>query len=97
MTHADKKKKAIALNYARYVDQAPHISAKGEGAVAQQIIDTAKAHGIPIQEDPALVSMLGKLDLNQMIPPELYQIVAEIFTFIYNIDDQASQDKSKQN
>jgi flagellar biosynthesis protein len=89
MMNSEKKKKAVALTYVNGIDQAPHVSAKGEGSIAKKIISQAEQHNIPIQEDPALVSMLGKLDLNQIIPPELYQTVAEIFTFIYNIDEQA--------
>ncbi|MCQ2008938.1 MAG: EscU/YscU/HrcU family type III secretion system export apparatus switch protein [Sporolactobacillus sp.] len=91
---SEQRKKAVALTYVSGSDQAPRVSAKGEGEIAQRIIDQAKLHDIPIQEDPALVSMLGKLDLNQMIPQELYQTVAEIFAFIYTIDEQAGKKNS---
>ncbi|MCO7174679.1 EscU/YscU/HrcU family type III secretion system export apparatus switch protein [Sporolactobacillus kofuensis] len=91
MTQRENKKKAVALSYVQGADRAPRVTAKGEGEIAQRMIDTAKEHNIPIQEDPALVSMLGKLDLNQMIPQELYQAVAEIFAFIYTIDNQVDQ------
>ncbi|MCO7126008.1 EscU/YscU/HrcU family type III secretion system export apparatus switch protein [Sporolactobacillus shoreicorticis] len=92
---SEKRKKAVALTYINGSDQAPHVSAKGEGEIAQRIIDQARKHDIPIQQDPALVSMLGKLDLNQMIPQELYQTVAEIFAFIYTIDEQAEKKTRK--
>ncbi|MCL1630880.1 EscU/YscU/HrcU family type III secretion system export apparatus switch protein [Sporolactobacillus sp. CPB3-1] len=88
---SEKKKQAVALTYINGTDQAPRVSAKGKGKIAERIIAQAKQHDIPIQEDPALVSMLSELDLNQMIPPELYQTVAEIFAFIYNIDEEAGQ------
>lgn len=93
--NSEKQKKAVALTYLSGIDQAPHVSAKGEGLIAEKIISQAKQHDIPIQEDPALVSMLGKLDLNQIIPTELYQTVAEIFTFIYTIDEQAGKKSPK--
>ncbi|TGB00266.1 hypothetical protein E4665_00920 [Sporolactobacillus shoreae] len=87
-------KKAVALNYIKGQDQAPYVSAKGEGEIAERMINKAKEFNIPVQEDPGLVSMLSKLDLNEMIPPELYGAVAEIFGFIYRIDEQ-SRLKSK--
>lgn len=83
-------KKAVALNYVRGQDQAPYVSAKGEGFIAKKIIDKAKEASIPVQEDPGLVSMLSELDLNEMIPPELYGAVAEIFSYIYKIDEKAN-------
>ncbi|CAM3070213.1 EscU/YscU/HrcU family type III secretion system export apparatus switch protein [Sporolactobacillus spathodeae] len=93
MNHKETKKKerAVALKYEHGRDQAPIVQAKGEGAVARRIIEKAKENAIPIQEDPDLVSMLAQLDLNQMIPQELYGAVAEIFAFIYKIDDQYKQ------
>jgi Uncharacterized homolog of the cytoplasmic domain of flagellar protein FhlB len=84
-------KKAVALNYVRGQDQTPYVSAKGEGFIAQKIIDKATEANIPVQEDPSLVSMLSGLDLNEMIPPELYGAVAEIFSYIYKIDEKANK------
>lgn len=84
------RRKAVALNYVQGQDQAPYISAKGEGKMAEKIIETAKACDIPIQEDPGLVSMLSRLDLNEVIPPELYGAVAEIFAYIYKIDEKSA-------
>ncbi|WP_010630970.1 EscU/YscU/HrcU family type III secretion system export apparatus switch protein [Sporolactobacillus vineae] len=82
------RKKAVALNYVKGQDQAPYVSAKGEGNVAKKIIDKAREADIPVQKDPGLVSMLSGLDLNEMIPPELYGAVAEIFSYIYRIDEK---------
>lgn len=76
-------KKAVALRYRPGVDQAPQLTARGQGLVAEKIIDLARRHGIPIQEDPALVQMLAQIDLHQEIPPEAYLVVAEILAFIY--------------
>ncbi|MFT8871377.1 MAG: EscU/YscU/HrcU family type III secretion system export apparatus switch protein [Sporolactobacillus sp.] len=82
----ENKEKAVALRYEQGKDQAPVVQAKGEGLLAERIIEVAKACQIPIQQDADLVAMLSQLDLNQMIPPELYGAVAEIFAFIYQID-----------
>lgn len=82
-------KKAVALKYDPSVHDAPIVAAKGRGLLAQQILDKAKEHGIPVQEDVALVEVLSKLDLDQQIPAELYELVAEILSFIYRTDRAA--------
>lgn len=46
---------------------------------------------MPVQEDAALVEVLSKLDLDQQIPPELYQLVAEVLTYVYQADRQAER------
>ncbi|WP_108669714.1 EscU/YscU/HrcU family type III secretion system export apparatus switch protein [Peribacillus acanthi] len=85
------RKSAIALGYESSKDQAPKILAKGKGKVAENILEVAKENGVAIQEDPSLVELLGKLEINQTIPEELYQAVAEIFAFIYRVDKQAKK------
>ncbi len=50
---------------------------------------------MPIYEDPNLVQLLGQLDLNESIPEELYQAVAEVFAFIYHLDQQHSKNIEK--
>lgn len=84
-------KKAVALKYAPEKHASPVVVAKGRGAIADEIIKRAKEHGVPLQEDPSLVEVLSKLDLNQEIPPELYQLVAEVLSFIYRSDQRARQ------
>lgn len=81
-----KRKQAVALKYQAGNMEAPKVVAKGKGYVAENMLKTAKEHQIPVQEDPSLVEVLGKLDLNQQIPPELYQVVAEILAFVYRLD-----------
>ncbi|MEH7222543.1 EscU/YscU/HrcU family type III secretion system export apparatus switch protein [Bacillus sp. JJ1566] len=80
------KMKAVALSYDKKIDSEPKIVAKGKGEIAQNIIKMAEVHDIPIQEDTALVELLGELKLNEGIPEELYQVIAEIFAFIYKMD-----------
>ncbi|MBN2231890.1 MAG: EscU/YscU/HrcU family type III secretion system export apparatus switch protein [Deltaproteobacteria bacterium] len=78
---------AAALRYDREKHRAPLMVAKGAGDIAERIIALAREHGIPIKDDPALVQVLMKLDLNREIPPELYQAVAEILALIYRADE----------
>jgi len=80
------KKQAVALSYDETKDPAPKVVAKGIGDVAKEIIEIAKENNIPIQEDPTLVEMLSELEINQTIPEELYEVVAEIFAFIYKVE-----------
>lgn len=86
MKKREKIKSAVALSYDMEKDVAPIIKAKGKGFVAEQIIERAKENNIPIQEDPSLVELLSQLEINEAIPEELYEVVAEVFAFIYRID-----------
>ena len=79
------KKKAVALGYNRSKDNAPRVLASGAGEIANRIIDLAKEHDIPIKEDPDLIEILSKVEVDQEIPPNLYKAVAEIFRFLYKI------------
>ena len=72
---------AIALNYDG--KRAPVVTAKGQGLVAEQIIELAKAHDIPLHTDVAMVKVLSKLSLGDEIPRELYLAVAEVIAFVY--------------
>ena len=67
---------AAALKYESAKDNAPRVTAKGRGYIADKIIAEARRHGIPIKEDPALVQILSRLDIDEHIPPELYKAVA---------------------
>ncbi|MBU8877815.1 EscU/YscU/HrcU family type III secretion system export apparatus switch protein [Bacillus sp. FJAT-29790] len=87
------RKVAVALTYDSYGQNAPHIAAKGKGLIAENILEKAKEYSIPIQQDPSLVELLGKLNINEQIPTELYQAVAEVFAFIYKADQVAGGKK----
>jgi flagellar biosynthesis protein len=82
-------KRAVALKYEPETGSAPTLIAKGQGTIAEEIMRRAKENGIPVQEDPSLVEVLSKLDLNQEIPPELYKLVAEVLSFVYRSDRRA--------
>lgn len=77
------EKKAVALKYEKYKDNAPKVVAKGSGVIAEKIIEVAKNHGVYIKEDPTLVNLLSGLELYEEIPEDLYKVVAEIFVLIY--------------
>lgn len=85
----DKSKLAVALKYERGKDEAPVVSAKGKGFVAQQIIELAKANNVEIRRDTDLVTLLEKLDINAPIPLEAYAAVAEILAYVYKANDKA--------
>jgi flagellar biosynthesis protein len=76
---------AVALGYKPGEDIAPRVLASGRGEIAAKIIALACENCIPIREDPILVSALAELDVNTIIPPELYPVVAEVLAFIYRI------------
>ena len=79
---------AVALTYDRAKQApAPTVSATGRGAIAERIIQIAREHNVPIREDPELVQLLAKLDLGQQIPAELYAVVAEVFAFVYRLNN----------
>lgn len=80
-----KIKKAAAIIYDT-TDEAPRIIAKGAGIVADKILDKAHEEEIPVYQDEQLVNTLSKLELGDFIPPELYQVVAEIMVFVTDLD-----------
>lgn len=81
----EKRKKAVALQYRHQVDRAPKVVAKGQGIIAERIMEIAAEHNIPLKRDPALIEVLSKMDLDQEIPPELYRAVAEILAYVYKM------------
>lgn len=81
-----KRKEAVALSYDPGVSDAPRIVAKGKGMIAENILERAQEHGVPVQEDPSLLELLGQLNVNETIPEELYQAVSEVFAYIYRLD-----------
>ncbi|KHF30880.1 MULTISPECIES: EscU/YscU/HrcU family type III secretion system export apparatus switch protein [Anoxybacillus] len=85
-----KRKRAVALSYNEQ-HIAPVVVAKGEGMVAERIIERAKQYDVPIYEDQTLATMLSQLQLNETIPEELYKVVAEVFAFIYQIEKKVEE------
>lgn len=81
-----ERRAAMALRYRRDDDPAPRVTAAGRGPVADRILELARAEGIPLREDPGLVAALAALDLGAMIPPELYEVIAEVLAWAYRAD-----------
>ncbi len=81
---------AVALTYDE-VD-APRVSAKGGGDLAQKIFDIAKRHNVPLQENKELVQLLSKIELGDQIPEALYLAVAEVIAFAYYIKGKFPKD-----
>lgn len=82
----NKINKAAALKYYKEQTSAPILSAKGKYETARKIIETAKENSIPIVENEMLIDLLLNVDIGDEIPVELYRAVAEIYSFIINLD-----------
>lgn len=80
-----RRKVAVALRYRREVDIAPNVVASGYGSIAERILELAHSAKVPVHEDAILAETLGKVGIDRPIPPELYQAVAEVITFVYNL------------
>lgn len=85
------KQHAVALSYQRENNDAPKVVAKGSGFVAEKILATGKQHSVPIYKNKTLVSMLMAVELDREIPPELFQVVAEVLAYIYRIDKRIGE------
>ncbi len=77
---------AVALKYVRAEDETPRVVAKGRGTVAGRILDIARRHNIPVHRDTDLAEVLVRLDLGDLIPPELYRAVAEVLSYLYRMN-----------
>ena len=88
----EKRKKAVALLYDPE-NQAPQVVASGQGAVAERIIEKAKESDVATYEDEGLADTLLKLDIGDMIPRELYGVVAEILVYVDKMDKIKSKMK----
>jgi flagellar biosynthesis protein len=93
MNEKNNRKQAVALGYDKEKQTAPKVLAKGKGVIAENILQKANEHHIPVQEDASLLALLGKLDIHESIPEELYAAVAEVFAFIYQVDNELAKKK----
>jgi flagellar biosynthesis protein len=93
MAQTRRRPSAIALRYqpeAPFLDAAPRLVAKGQGLLAERILALARENKIPVESDPDLLAALEPLDINKMIPPELFQAVAVMLAALYRANRQAS-------
>jgi len=89
--HKDKKlteQYAAALRYDPQQDGAPVVTAAGRGELAGLIRKLAQTHNVPVYEDAGLAQTLYKLGVNNQIPSELYEVVAQILVFVARIDQK---------
>ena len=84
--HLLQASKAVVLNYDGVT--VPKLSAKGEDDLAQAIIDIAIAHKVPVYENAELVQWLGQMEVGDDIPEQLYQVIAEVLSFVYRLEDR---------
>lgn len=78
---------AVALSYERGSREAPRITAKGRGEVARRIAELAAENGVAIEANETLAQALAGVDLDETIPIELYEAVAEIIGFVLRAAD----------
>ena len=76
---------AIALRYDEAAMQAPTVTAKGQDSMALKIIDIAKEHKVPVVRNIGLAHTLFDLEIGHEIPEDMYEAVAEILNFVYQL------------
>ncbi|MDO0946476.1 EscU/YscU/HrcU family type III secretion system export apparatus switch protein [Chromohalobacter israelensis] len=87
---SDDRKRAVALAY-QDASAAPVVVAKGYGELAERIVEKAKHEGIFVHDAPELVALLMQVDMDAEIPPTLYQVIAELLAWVYDLErEQAS-------
>jgi len=86
----DKIQEAAAIKYSKG-EHAPKVVAAGKGVIAEAIIRTARENKVPLYNDPELAHMLNMLSVGDEIPPELYEVVAQILIFVSDIDKLKSE------
>lgn len=82
----DKPKAAAALSFDVGKDAAPRVVAVGRGLLAARIEELARESGVPVYQDPQLAWTLSGLGLDREIPPELYEVVAQIIAWVYYLE-----------
>lgn len=94
LTNKLSPQQAVALTYLEH-SGAPKVVAKGKGLIAEQIIQKAKDSGVFVHESRELVSLLMNVDLDQQIPPGLYQAIAELLAWVYQIENKEFSTEGK--
>lgn len=74
---------AVALHYDK--KGAPRVVAKGRGVVGDKIVEMAREHGVPIEQNEVLAGALSQVELDDQIPVELYKAVAEVLVFVLRV------------
>jgi flagellar biosynthesis protein len=83
----ESRRSAVALKYdANSSEQTPRVVAKGYGLIAEMIVRRAREEGLFVHESPEMVSLLMQVNLDSQIPPLLYQAVAELLAWLYQLE-----------
>jgi len=85
--------KAVALKYE--FDSAPRVVAKGDGQVADKIIEIAEEHGVTLYQDSELVKLLSRIEIDDEIPSNLYQAVAVVLSFVFQLKGKDKEFKTQ--
>lgn len=80
MTRIASSPLAVALHYDH--TRAPRVTAVGRGEIGRLIIETAKRHGVPLEENPELAEALALVDIDSEIPEALFKAVAVVLGYI---------------
>lgn len=83
----ERNRQAVALAYQEN-ERAPRVVAKGYGELAERIMAEAHRQGIYVHDAPEIVALLMQLDLDAEIPPRLYQVVAELLVWVFELSDE---------
>lgn len=88
MSKSKEKLSVAALKYDQNKDGAPCVVAAGTGYLAEKILQVAIENGVAVYHDDSAATLLAKLDLGQEIPPELYQIVVNIYLSLLDVAEE---------
>lgn len=83
----NNRKKAAALKYDRSYE-APVVTAAGMGIIADKIVKKADENNVPVVYNKELAELLQNVDIGESIPPELYEIVAEVIAYVMDVDSK---------
>lgn len=86
----DARRQAVALAYGER-DDAPRVVAQGYGELAERIVEEARRQGIYVHDAPELVGLLMQLDLDEEVPPRLYQVIAELLVWVREVSNGESR------
>jgi flagellar biosynthesis protein len=83
MNKTDQKPSELAIALKYDGENAPKLTAKGRGELAERILALAEEHNVPLHEDVELAALLSQIPLGDEIPQALYRAIAEVIAFAY--------------
>ena len=87
MSDDKKNHQAVALKYD--FENAPKVVAKGDGVLADKIVEIAEQHGVTLYQDSELVKLLSRIEVDEEIPTNLYQAVAVVLSFVFQLNGKS--------